>query len=208
MKIWKLVSGILSIVFFIFITEQTRFVSAVNFWENNRHDKSDVAGVVVAFLILIAGIFSAILWKSKNKGGDFFLFVLYGLAALFGYTNLGTFGDLVVWSSWALLCSMVSIIYLTVTAYKSVPTAPADNMQQPVNDCKSSNTDNTLYCPYCNAVVSQGDIFCVQCGKKLTHEKLCPDCGNKLKENGYFCPHCGKSLFERDPQGEQTCKGS
>ena len=100
MKIWKLVSGIFSIVFFVFIKEQVRFVSVVNAWENNRNDTSDVAGVVVAFLILIAGLFSAIMYKSTHKGGFVLLSILYGLAALFGYSHLGTFGDLVVWSSY------------------------------------------------------------------------------------------------------------
>ena len=195
MKIWKLVSGIFSIVFFVFIKEQVRFVSVVNAWENNRNDTSDVAGVVVAFLILIAGLFSAIMYKSTHKGGFVLLSILYGLAALFGYSHLGTFGDLVVWSSWALCCSMASIIYLAVTVYKSVPTVPVDNTRQPVNDCKSTNADNTPHCPYCNAVISQGDTFCVHCGKKLTLEKLCSDCGNKLGENDRFCPHCGKNLL-------------
>lgn len=199
MKIWKLVSGILSIVMFIIITIQSCATGVVNVLENNKHDTSDSAGVFVAFLLLVAGIVSVSVWKLKHKGGDIALIVLYCIAALYGFSNLGTFTDLVVWSSWALICAILPAISLAIKAYQAVPTVPVHNLQQSVGYERSRDADNSIHCPYCNAVVSQEDIFCEQCGKKLPREKVCSNCGNKLTENDRFCPNCGKSLLTEKP---------
>ena len=48
MKIWRLISGILSMVSFLIITFQSCATGVVNVLEDNNHDTSDVAGFFVA----------------------------------------------------------------------------------------------------------------------------------------------------------------
>lgn len=110
MKIWRLVSGILSIVFFFIIAFQSCAAGFVNKLENNNHDTSAAGGIIVAFGLLVAGIVATALWKDKSKGRDIALIVLYGLTALMGFANQGTFRDLVIWSSWALICAIMAVI--------------------------------------------------------------------------------------------------
>ena len=100
MKIWRLISGILSMVSFLIITFQSCATGVVNVLEDNNHDTSDVAGFFVALGLLVAGTVATILWKNASKGGDISLIVIYGLTALLGFVNLGTFSDLAIWSSW------------------------------------------------------------------------------------------------------------
>lgn len=110
MKIWKLVSGIISIVVFIIITFQSCATSVVNALEENETDMSAEGGIFVAFSLLVAGIVSACVWRNASRGADVALFLLYGIAALLGFMSLGTFGDLEIWSWWAAICSGMAFI--------------------------------------------------------------------------------------------------
>lgn len=112
MKIWRLVSGILSIVMFLIISFQSCAVGLVNVVEDNAEDTSGSGGMFVAFMLLVAGIVSVSLKNNSNKGAAIALSILYGAAAIIGYSNLGTFADLAVWSSWALICAIVAVISL------------------------------------------------------------------------------------------------
>ena len=69
MKIWKLVSGIISIVVFIIITFQSCATGVVNVLEDNETDMSAEGGIFVAFVLLVAGIVSACVWKNASRGG-------------------------------------------------------------------------------------------------------------------------------------------
>ena len=110
MKIWRLVSGILSIVSFFIITFQSCAVGLANSLKDNKDDTSAAGGVIVAVGLLVAGIVATALWKEKNKGRDIALIVLNGLTALVGFANQGVFSDLVIWSSWALICAIMAAI--------------------------------------------------------------------------------------------------
>ena len=112
MKIWRLISGILSMVSFLIITFQSCATGVVNVLEDNNHDTSAVAGFFVALGLLVAGTVATILWKNASKGGDISLIVIYGLTALLGFVNLGTFSDLAIWSSWALFCAIMAGVAL------------------------------------------------------------------------------------------------
>lgn len=118
MKIWRLVSGILSMVLFLIISFQSCAVGLVNAVEDNNNDTSGAGGVFVAFGLLVSGIVATALWKKNSKGGDIALIVLYGLTAIMGYANQGTFGDLVVWASWALICAIMAAIALVLHSKK------------------------------------------------------------------------------------------
>lgn len=111
MKTWKLVSGILSIILFVVVSFQSCAAGVVNALENDGGTSGSV-GVVVAILMLAGGIVSIASRKSEGKGGNIALIILFGLAALFGYTGYGNYSDLVIWSTWCLINGALAVVAL------------------------------------------------------------------------------------------------
>ena len=109
MKIWKLVSGILSMILFIFVTLQSCAAGLSNALEENG-EVSGSAGLIVAILMLAGGIVSVVTRKSKKKGGNIALIVLFGLAALIGFANFGSYSDLAIWSGWCLINAALAVV--------------------------------------------------------------------------------------------------
>lgn len=188
MKIWRLVSGILSMVLFLIITFQSCAVGVVNAVEDNKDDTSGAGGIFVAFGLLIAGIVATVLWKKKNKGGDIALIVLYGLTALVGFANQGTFGDLVVWSSWALICAIMAAIALVLNSK-----ARNEEEEYVASQAAANFVSNVAKkeCPNCHAEIDADSTFCGSCGQKLPAQSFCKSCGNPLEPSTAFCPNCG-----------------
>ena len=114
MRIWKLVSGILSIVFFIIIAFQSCATGVANTLNDINPDNSGTSGIIVAILVLVAGIVSVSVWKYSSKGADVALSILFGLAAYIGLTTNGIFKDLEVWSYWCILCALTAIISICI----------------------------------------------------------------------------------------------
>lgn len=110
MKTWKLVSGILSIVLFFMVAFQSCAAGVVNSMESNG-EVSGSAGIIVAILLLAGGIVS-ITTRNGSKGGNIALIVLFGLAALVGFTLAGSFSDLVIWAAWCLICAVLALVAL------------------------------------------------------------------------------------------------
>ena len=99
MKTWKLVSGILSIILFVWMMFQSFAVGFVNIILNTGEFSSS-AGIIVAILILAGGIVS-ISTRSGGEDGDITLIVLFGVAAFVGAVMAGTiYLDLYVWAFW------------------------------------------------------------------------------------------------------------
>lgn len=189
MKIWRLVSGILSMVSFLIITFQSCAVGFVNAVEDNKDDTSGAGGVLVAFGLLVAGIVATALWKKTSKGGDIALIVLYGLTALMGFANQGTFSDLVIWSSWALICAIMAAIALILHSR-----ANSDEEIEYVAPQVASNFVSNVAkkeCPNCHAEIDADSAFCGSCGQKLPEQSFCKNCGNPLETDAAFCPNCG-----------------
>lgn len=111
MKTWKLVSGILSIVLCFFVTLQSCAAGLVNAVEDNGQN-SGTAGLFVAIMMLVGGIVSVVVRKSTGKGGNIALIIIFGLAALIGYTGAGNYKDLTVWASWCLICVVLAFVSL------------------------------------------------------------------------------------------------
>ena len=111
MKIWKLVSGILSIVFFAMVAFQSCAAGLGNALADNG-ESSGSAGIFVAMFMLTGGIISIATRNSKGKGGDIALTVLFLLAALFGFTMAGSFSDLRIWAGWCLICMIMAVVSL------------------------------------------------------------------------------------------------
>ena len=109
MKIWKLVSGILSMILFVFVTLQSCAAGLANALEENG-EVSGSAGFIVAVLMLAGGIVSVVTRKSTKKGGNIALIVLFGLAALIGFANFGSYSDLAIWSGWCLINAALAVV--------------------------------------------------------------------------------------------------
>ncbi|EFV00770.1 hypothetical protein HMP0721_2219 [Pseudoramibacter alactolyticus ATCC 23263] len=111
MKIWKLVSGILSIVLVLFVLFQSCAAGLGNALEANG-EVGGSAGVLLAILMLAGGIVSIATRSSVKKGGSIALIVLFGIAALTGFAGAGSYGDLYIWAGWCALCAVLAIVAL------------------------------------------------------------------------------------------------
>lgn len=111
MKIWKLVSGILSIVLVLFVLFQSCAAGLGNALEANG-EVGGSAGVLLAILMLAGGIVSIATRNSVKKGGSIALIVLFGIAALTGFAGAGSYGDLYIWAGWCALCAVLAIVAL------------------------------------------------------------------------------------------------
>lgn len=114
MKIWKLVAGILSIVLFALVSLQSCAAGISNTLEANG-EMSGTSGIMVAALMLAGGIVSIATRKSAGKGGNIALIILFGLAALIGFTGYGSYSDLAIWSGWCLINAVLALIALLKT---------------------------------------------------------------------------------------------
>ena len=117
MKVWKLVSGILSIVLFVLVAFQSCAVGVSNTIMESE-EVSGSAGIIVAILMLAGGIVSIATRNAAGKGGNIALIVLFGLAALIGFTNYGSVSDLAIWSGWCVINAILAIVAI-VTGKKS-----------------------------------------------------------------------------------------
>lgn len=109
MKTWKLVSGIISIVLFAVVSFQSCAVGVAEAIEESEQNASG-SGMLVAFLLLAGGIVSIATRKSEGKGGNVALVIMFGLAALIGFTGYGMYADLVVWSVWCLINAVLAVV--------------------------------------------------------------------------------------------------
>lgn len=110
MKTWKLVSGILSIVLFLFVSMQSCAAGVINTLEENG-EVSGSAGLIVAIMLLVGGIVS-VTTRKGSKGGNIALIILYGIGALMGYSMAGSYSDLNVWATWCLICVILAFVSL------------------------------------------------------------------------------------------------
>ena len=116
MKVWKIVSGILSIVISLFVVFQSFFAGAYNILTGNGQS-SGTAGVVVAIVMFTGGIV-ALATSSGSRGGDAAIAILYGIGALTGFFGAGSYLDLYVWASWCLLCAVLALVdFVRISRY-------------------------------------------------------------------------------------------
>lgn len=109
MKVWRLVSGILSIVLAVIVWSQAGLVSFVNALDETANDTSGGAGLLVAILLLAGGIVSIAVRKG-GKGGSIAIFIVFGLAAILALTAGGMYKDLQVWGAWCAVCAILGFI--------------------------------------------------------------------------------------------------
>lgn len=108
MKIWKLVSGILSIIFSAVLLFQSALFWISPFSSGREYVIS--AGLFAAFFIMAAGIVS-ITTRKGELGGEIACLILDLLASMLcflGITKVST--DFIIWGSWAAICAVVLLI--------------------------------------------------------------------------------------------------
>lgn len=110
MKNWKLVSGILSIVLFVFVAFQSCAAGVANTL-GETGEVGGSGGIFLSILMLTGGIVSIATRKGGN-GGNIALIILFGLGALLGFTTAGSFSDLYIWSAWCALNAVMAIFAL------------------------------------------------------------------------------------------------
>ena len=111
MKVWKLVSGIFSIIFTLVILLHSFLAGVVNTVLNTAFGSSETsgtAGIVIAVLLLIAGITSIAVRKRETKKAYTTLIVLFELAAMIGFVGSGNYSGLVIWGVWSFVCFVVA----------------------------------------------------------------------------------------------------
>ncbi|SEM38759.1 hypothetical protein SAMN04487770_13631 [Butyrivibrio sp. ob235] len=111
MKIWRLVAGILSIVLSMIVLLQSCAAGVSNALSENG-EVSGSAGFLVAIAMIAGGIVSIVVRKSVGKGGSIALIVIFGLAALIGFANYGSYSDLAIWSGWCLINAGLAVVAL------------------------------------------------------------------------------------------------
>ncbi len=117
MKIWKLVAGILSIVFSMLVVFQSCAAGLINAVEDNGGSSGSI-GVFVALLMITGGVISIAARNSTGKGANIALIIIFGLAALCGFVGHGNYSDLVVWSVWCLINAILAIVAMAVSKNK------------------------------------------------------------------------------------------
>ena len=110
MKTWKLVSGILSIIMFVFVTFQSCAAGVANTLDATG-EVGGSAGLIVAIMLLAGGIIS-IVTRKGSKGGNIALIVIFGIGAICGFALAGSYADLKIWAGWCLICAILAIVSL------------------------------------------------------------------------------------------------
>ncbi len=111
MKNWKLISGIISLALTAIIFFQSAAAGLYDALDGGN-GTSMSAGIVVAALMIAAGIVSIVTRKSAGKGGNIALILLFALAAVIGFAMHGVYADLVVWAAWCMVCAVVALFAL------------------------------------------------------------------------------------------------
>ena len=106
MKTAKLIIGIISIVLCFFVLFQSCAAGIGNaIAENGETSRS--SGLVVAILMLVAGIVG--LCTRKSRGGGITTGVFYAVAGFVGISNYGSYSDLMIW---AILCFVFAAVFI------------------------------------------------------------------------------------------------
>ena len=108
MKTWKLVSGILSIILFVFVAFQSCAAGVGNALAENG-ESGGSAGILVAVLLLAGGIVS-ICARKGGRGLNIALIVIFGIGAVVGFTMAGSFADLNIWAGWCLINVVLAVV--------------------------------------------------------------------------------------------------
>ncbi len=111
MKVWKLVSGILSIVLSVFVLMQSCTAGLLESMASSD-SAGGALGFLVAVLMLVGGIVS-IVTRASGRGGNIAVAVLFALGTLFGvigYSSFPAYEDLIIWAIWCAICAVLGVL--------------------------------------------------------------------------------------------------
>ena len=117
MKIWKIVAGIISILLVGFVLLEAVIAGVIDIVREDG-GTAGAAGIFIGLFMLIGGIVSIATCISKKNGGNITLIILFGLAALLGYTNYGVYKNLLVWSTWCLINAVMAVISMVINSWR------------------------------------------------------------------------------------------
>ena len=112
MKIWKLVAGILSIIFSVIVFFQSMLVGTANTLSSNG-EVGGSAGLFVSIFMLSGGIVSIVIRNSEKTTGNIALGIL-------GFSMAGSYSDLNIWAGWCFInmeLAIVSVVKLRKRGY-------------------------------------------------------------------------------------------
>lgn len=116
MRVWKLVSGIICCVLTVLVMLQS-CAATIGEALSDAETADGAAGLLVAILMLAAGIISIATRDSASIGGEIAMTVLFAIAANIGLANSTYYGDLAVWAFWCAVCGLVAIASLLRKAF-------------------------------------------------------------------------------------------
>lgn len=109
MKVWKLVSGILSIIMSIIIGLQSCSVIVAESLARNSRNAGG-GGFWVGVFMLAFGIVGVSTSWSKGKGGSIAVMILSLFGIIFALSSFSRgFSDMAIWGTW---CGIVGIVAL------------------------------------------------------------------------------------------------
>ena len=117
MKIWKIVSGVLSIVLSFLVLMQS--CAALVGEALDSSFSGGGSGLIVFLLMLTGGIVSICLRNGDGLKGNIAIIIIYGLAALIGIVGAGNYADLVIWGVWCAICAIVAAICAVISTPKA-----------------------------------------------------------------------------------------
>ena len=107
MSIWKIISGIFSIVLSLFIAIQTLLPKMFSVFLLNG-EISVVFSIAVATLIFVCGIVAIITRDSVSNSGNVILIILYSISTSAEYFLADNYNGPMIIATWCLLCAVVS----------------------------------------------------------------------------------------------------
>ena len=108
MRTWKLVAGILSILFSLIVIVQSALSGVFNFIFQNGQISGTI-GLFDALLMVFGGIMSILSRNERKHMRNLYLALLFGIAAYLAVTYAGNYQDLKVWASWCFLNAIIGL---------------------------------------------------------------------------------------------------
>lgn len=71
---------------------------------------------------------------------------------------------------------------------------PEPDSEPEVYDVEEEKTPSGFPCPKCGKLLEPTDVFCGNCGARLSKERACESCGAKAKPKDTFCRKCGERI--------------
>ena len=107
MKVWKILSGIISCMVAIVVAIQAFTMDIIHILSEYA-DPCGVFGIILAVLLLAGGIISITTCKAEGSGGNIALILIFTTAFVIGLFKMTDYPDLIIWAWWGFVCVIVA----------------------------------------------------------------------------------------------------